>query len=537
MKFGTTVIILFITYSLVDSLPSILYSAKDYFSKTLRLKFISFMEIEVLIKRERVDIAHYENPEFLDLYHRAFNNGFWPILWFTEKQFSFLKTVFSVILGSILAIYFNPLIYLVIFLTAIPKFVIEYKYSNTIWHIWAADSPEQRRFDNLRNYMIQRYPLVETKMLQTKNFLLNWIKNILENFNNNLIKKEKGKFKSFLLTEILSAGGFVFCSYLILQDVLTGKILLGSMIYFIGTINIIKSNFSQMLSNIGEQNGDLLYIRDLITFFKTENIVKQIENPVKLKLSTSPEIIFENVSFKYPNSKEEKYILKNLNLTFKSGQKIGLVGNNGAGKTTFIKLLCRIYDPTSGRILINGIDLRDLNLDSWWNYLSVMFQDYASYDFPVRQAIAVSRSEKPIDMDMVKKSAKMSQAEEFILKWKEQYDNQIGVEFGGIEPSKGQRQKLAIARFLYRNPLVMILDEPTASVDAESELKIFESFKDLPENMTAIFVSHDFSMIKNCDHIVVLKEGELFEEGTHNELLKNKSLYAELFNIQKKGFK
>ena len=273
----------------------------------------------------------------------------------------------------------------------------------------------------------------------------------------------------------------------------------------------------------------------MITFMNTGPVIIESAKPTVLDLSSVPEITFKNVSFKYSNS--EKYSLRNISLTLQSGNKIGLVGNNGAGKTTFVKLLCRIYDPTEGTILINGIDLREISLEEWWSYLAVMFQDYANYDFLAKEAIAIGRSEKSLDLKKVIEAAEISQSHTFISEWKDKYDQQMGVEFGGKEPSKGQRQKLSIAKIIYRNALVMILDEPTASVDAEAEAKIFNSIENLSKNTTALLISHDFSTISECDQIFVLEEGYLIEEGNHIELMKKIGKYAELYNLQAKRFK
>jgi ATP-binding cassette, subfamily B, bacterial len=213
------------------------------------------------------------------------------------------------------------------------------------------------------------------------------------------------------------------------------------------------------------------------------------------------------------------------------------VGNNGAGKTTFVKLLARIYDPTEGRILINGVDIRDVAIKEWWSYLGIMFQDFPSYDFIVKDAIGIGRPDAPTDIERVKQSAHVSQAHSFIKEWKDQYDQQLGVEFKGKEPSKGQRQKLAIARVVYRNAFVMVLDEPTASVDAQSEAKIFDSLENLSKDTTALLISHDFSTISECDEIFVLEKGELKEQGTHKDLMKLKGLYFELYSLQAERFK
>jgi ATP-binding cassette subfamily B protein len=199
--------------------------------------------------------------------------------------------------------------------------------------------------------------------------------------------------------------------------------------------------------------------------------------------------------------------------------------------------LCRIYDPTEGRILINGVDLKDVSTKEWWSYMAVMFQDYANYDFVVKDAIAIGRPEKNTNLTKVIDASKVAQSHEFIMDWDGKYDEQLGVEFSGKEPSKGQRQKLSIAKILYRDGLVMILDEPTASVDAESEAKIFDSIENLPKDRTAILISHDFSTISQCDKIFVLDKGTLIEEGSHKELMGMKGMYSELYNLQAKRFK
>jgi len=274
-------------------------------------------------------------------------------------------------------------------------------------------------------------------------------------------------------------------------------------------------------------------------FINTKPTVIESKNPTPLKLTSAPEIIFEDVGFQYPGG--DTWSLRHLNMTFVPGQKIGLVGNNGAGKTTLVKLLCRIYDPTEGRILVNGVDLRDIATAEWWSYLGIMFQDYASYDFVTKDAIAIGRPDAQTNLTHVKEAAEISQAHTFIEEWPNSYNQQLGVEFGGKEPSKGQRQKLSIAKIIYRNAFVMILDEPTASVDAESEAKIFDSLENLSKDTTAILISHDFSTILQCNHIFVLEHGKLIEEGSHKELMKKKGkekgVYAELYNLQASRFK
>ena len=532
----TGVLWIFILYAVTNSLPNFLSGIRLYLDKRWTTKFQTYMELEVMKKRAEIDIAHYENPKFQDLIQRAFHRSFWPVLELADTQFEVYQGLVALLFGSILATQFSWKIYMLMFLTSLPKFLSEYKYGYNVWSIWNDDSPEKRRFADLRQHFNNRAGVVELKLQQSSGYMLRWSEKILKNFDSNLLNEEKRKVFTDFFVESLSVAGFVIASYLILRDVLAGTILIGSMIFLLRTLANIQSSASNLLTNLARQEERHLIVRDIIAFFKTEPLIKVSPNPIKLNLEAPPEIVFDNVSFRYPHAKQ--WSLRNLSLKIKAGEKVGLVGDNGAGKTTFIKLLSRIYDPTEGSILVNGYDLRNLDLKEWWSYLGVMFQDYMNYDFVAKEAIAISRTDRKISQQEVEKSAMMAQADSFIQEWDKKYNEPIGVEFEGVEPSKGQRQRLAIARIMYRNPFIMILDEPTASVDAESEAKIFESLEDLSDLQTAIFISHDFSTIRECDHVLVLDHGKLLEEGNHDNLIKKpKGLYARLFKLQAERFK
>ncbi len=522
-------------YTLASSLPQILDNTSSYFLRRRWLKSTAEMEIDILSKREEVDIAHYEDPKFQDLTQRAFRSGFGPINQVMGALFNTTRYGTRFIVGTILAIHFNPYIYLVVIVSAIPSFIVDVKYAGMNWTLWSKDSPEHRRAVDLRQHILYRSLLIETKLFQSANKILKWIKQITSDFNNQQIKIEGSRLWQSSTADVISLLGFAVGLFLVVKNVISGNSQIGTLVFMMGTLSGVRDSIGGILENISGQFENNLIIKDMILFMKTEPAIVESHNPTVLKLKEAPEIVFENVSFKYGNSKSHS--LKNVNLTFRAGDNIGLVGNNGAGKTTLVKLLCRIYDPTEGRILINGVDLRDVSTKEWWSYLAVMFQDYASYDFTVKEAIAVGRSDKNLNLTKVIEASKVSQSDDFIKEWDNKYDEQLGVEFKGKEPSKGQRQKLSIAKTLYRDGYVMVLDEPTASVDAESEAKIFDSIENLPKDRTAILISHDFSTISQCDKIFVLENGGLIEEGTHKDLMKQKGKYAELYNLQAKRFK
>lgn len=525
--------VLFI-YAFIGALPTILGNLRSYINRSRWLALTMETTMSVLKRREEIDIATYESPKFQDLIQRAFRNGTGVIYQLAEGQFDALSSLTSLLVGTILAIHFNSLVYLVVMAAAIPSFLVDIKYATRSWSIYRGNSPEQRRLEDLRQHINYKTNLIETKLLQSGKKIMTWMRKILTDFMHVQLGLEKRRLFDTSMSDLIAFAGFALGLFLILRDVIAGEILVGSLVYMMGTLSSVCGSIGSLLSSVASQYDNHLIVRDIMEFFNTKPVIIEAKHPQALKLTSAPTITFENVSFKYPGS--DTYSLQNLSLTLNPGSKIGLVGNNGAGKTTFVKLLCRIYDPSEGRILVNGIDLREIATKEWWSYLGIMFQDYASYDFLVKEAIAISKPGAPIKMEKVREAAELSQAHEFIEEWKDGYNQQLGVEFSGKEPSKGQRQKLSIAKIMYRDAFVMILDEPTASVDAESEAKIFDSLERLSKSTTALLISHDFSTILQCDQIFVLEKGILIEEGSHGELMKKKGVYAGLYNLQAERF-
>lgn len=282
--------------------------------------------------------------------------------------------------------------------------------------------------------------------------------------------------------------------------------------------------------------GQALYLDDLFSFFEIKPEIMSPPNPRPFPKPIATGFDFEDVGFRYPGA--ERWAVRHLSFRLKSGEVLALVGENGAGKTTLVKLLARLYDPDEGRILLDGHDLREYDLAELRSNMGVIFQDFVRYHLTAGENIAVGRIEARDDAERIRKAADRSLAHDVIARLPEQYDQMIGKRFkSGIDLSGGEWQKIAIARAYMRNAEVLILDEPTAALDARSEFEVFQRFKELSDGKTAVLISHRFSSVRMADRILVLAEGEVEAMGTHEELLAQRGRYAELFELQAAGYR
>ncbi len=312
--------------------------------------------------------------------------------------------------------------------------------------------------------------------------------------------------------------------------------LIGTLTFILASVGELSSSLTELFVFLGRQYADSLFVTDTFKFLDSKPIITSPTNCLNLNPATTPHIVFDNITFTYPRAK--KPALQNFSLEIKPGEKVAIVGVNGAGKTTLVKLLFRFYDPQIGKITIDGIDIKEIDLNCWYQKIGAIFQDYAHYHLLVRDAIAIGNSGEETSVEKVKSAAQFAEVATFIEEWKDKYNTMLGKQFaGGVEPSIGQWQKLALARTFYRDPKLWILDEPTSSIDSEAEAKIFEQLQSLPEDRSVILISHRFSTVRKADKIVVIKDGTIAETGSHEELLARKGTYARLFNLQALGYK
>ncbi|MEM6263276.1 MAG: ATP-binding cassette domain-containing protein, partial [Bacteroidota bacterium] len=279
-----------------------------------------------------------------------------------------------------------------------------------------------------------------------------------------------------------------------------------------------------------------LYLQDLFDFLAINPNITSGKDAIVPPATFKEGFEFQGVGFRYPNSR--KYAVRNLSFTLKAGEKLALVGENGAGKTTLVKLLGRMYDPDEGRILLDGVDIREYDLAAYRKRIGVIFQDYVRYQMNVSENIAVGQIDQLEDQARIRHAAEKSLAEPVIKGLPGQYGQMLGKKFeDGVELSGGQWQKIALGRAYMREAELLILDEPTAALDARAEYEVFQRFSDLTQNKTAVLISHRFSTVRMADRILVLENGQMLELGTHEELLRQDGTYAELFNLQAEGYR
>jgi ATP-binding cassette subfamily B protein len=354
-------------------------------------------------------------------------------------------------------------------------------------------------------------------------------------YTNGLRKIMKSSSLSGIFISILSNFVILFGYMQVFALLLLDQISIGDTTFFMSTINTFYDGIEAFSAEIVAFRDFVMKAKEVYLFFNLKPIID--DGDIKLpRLEEPPIIELKNISFHYPNA--DKNIFDKFSLKIKRGEKIAIVGENGAGKTTLIKLISRIYDPQKGEILINGIDLKDIKINDWYKNIGVLFQDYNFYgELTAKENIYIGKSIKPIDEEKILEAAKNADAHDFIMEYENGYDTIMSERFdGGIRPSSGQRQKIAIARFFYRNAPVAIFDEPTSAIDAMSEYRIFNRIYKFFENKTVVIISHRFSTVRNADRIIVLHNGEITEEGSHEQLMKNKGRYFTAFSKQAEGY-
>jgi len=484
-----------------------------------------------------LDVEIYESNKYNKFLNKVREGYSWQPGDFLIYVITMLQELIGVLSAIIIMIVLSPILIPVLIISLIPEFNIQLLAAKRIWGIWDLKGDEKIRFFNTTRYLSDDKYIKESKIFKSAKFKLNSLKEAIRIFmeeQNKVIKKE---FKDTTLSKILSfavtAGIHVWLVLKVLRDVTFS---IGDYTFFVSTIERFSESsrrFFRTLSKIYERN---LYMKEYYKLLDMESKIKSKEDAIKIPSNKIPSIEFKNVSFSYPGSKEK--VFDNFSIKIEPGEDIAFVGENGSGKTTFVKLLSRLYDIDSGQILINGIDLREIDLNSWYENLGILFQDFNKYAYSVEENIALGRIDQFKNTTEIIQASKNSGAHEFVKGYDMKYKKMLSKEYKkGIELSGGQWQKIALARAFFRNSNILILDEPTSAIDAKAEYEIFKKVDEMQREKTTIIISHRFSTVKKAKRIYVIKKGKITEQGSHKELMKIKNgEYREMFQIQAREY-
>ncbi|ODT67877.1 MAG: ABC transporter ATP-binding protein [Pelagibacterium sp. SCN 63-23] len=493
------------------------------------------VSVELMAHAARLDLMHFESAEYQDRLERARRQaaGRNALLSQIFGQAQDMLTVATLAAGLF---FYAPWLILLLPISFLPSVWGEARFNTLAYMLSRWRTPERRELEYLRHVGASAETAKEVKLFGLGNYLIERFRALahqiyLENRRVAALRAGWGAvFAAIASLAYYAAYGFI------VWRTITGAFTLGDLAFLSGSFLRLNGLFQKLLLGFTQIAGQSMYLDDLFSFFEIEPTVLAPTHPKSFPAPIRSGITFENVGFKYPET--DHWVVRNLSFTLPAGETLALVGENGAGKTTIVKLLTRLYDPSEGRISIDGVDLRDMAPDAIHAHVGVIFQDFIRYSFTARDNIGVGRIEARQDQARIDLAAEQSLADDVIAKLPKGYDQQLGRLFRqGRDLSGGEWQKVAIARAYMRDAELIILDEPTAALDAKAEAEVFARFKGLAHGKTAVIISHRFSTVRMADRILVLDNGAILESGSHEQLLAHRGRYAELFELQAAGYR
>ena len=492
------------------------------------------ISLRLMHQSARLDLECFEDSDFYDKLERARRQASSRILLMSQVLTQLQDSITVFFLAAAL-ITFNAWLLLLLAITLIPAFLGETHFNSQSYSLMYGWTQERRELDYLRFAGASDETAKEVKIFGLSDFFGRRYKKLAgEYYRANRDLSARRAAWGGLLSMVGSFGYYTAYAVIIYRTVY-GELSLGDLTFLSGSFLRLRSLMESILIRFSSIADSALYLRDLFDFLEMEPRIISIDNSLPFPVTIRKGFTFENVGFRYPQMKQ--WVLRDVSFTLHPGEKLALVGENGAGKTTLVKLLTRLYDPVEGRIMLDGHDLRKYNLDGLRDAVGVIFQDYVKYHLTATENIAVGLIDERNNETRIKEAARQSLADKVIENLPNGYQQMIGRWFKqGTNLSGGEWQKIAIARAYMRDAQLLILDEPTASLDARAENEVFRRFVELTFDKCAVLISHRFSTVRMADRIVVLHEGKLLEHGTHDELLAVGGRYSELFQMQAAGY-
>lgn len=507
----------------------------DYCDFRMSEKFTLSLSLRVMQQAARVDLASLENPEFSNMMERA-------RLQATDRSAilttggQLIQAIFSASSLIIGCVAFAPWLPFVVAACALPAFAGETGFAFQAYELARELTPVRRQLDYVRAVGTSLASAGEVKMFGLTNYLRDRFSSLSERQMDQTKSMANKRWGWGILLGILASLGYYGSYCWLVWAAFHKEITVGTLTFLAGAVAATSTQLQSIFSLFSGISEHALYLTDLVEFLAVKPAIQSRKNALPVPQPLKTGIEFRDVSFRYPGS--DRLVLENLNLCIRPGERVALVGENGQGKTTIVKLITRLYEPTEGDILLDGRDLRDYNLDGLRREIGVIFQDFFRYDFSVRENIGAGLADTVTKDEILWDAAQKSRAADLIEGLPSKLDQMLGRRFeGGVDLSGGQWQKIALARAYVRNAQLLILDEPTASLDAAAEAEVFNNFADLTRNRTALLISHRFSTVRMSDRIVVLEDGAIAEDGTHDSLVAQGGIYSRLFDLQASNYR
>jgi ATP-binding cassette, subfamily B, bacterial len=519
----------------VAILGSLLSRTIDYLDSLLADKYSRHISIRVMKHAADLDLTTYEDPVFYDRLERARVQAT-DRLGMIQSIGRLVQQVITSVSLSISILLFSPWLLLLLVAGIVPAFLGESHFAFLGYAKNFRQTPVRRELDYLRVLGGSREAAKEVKLFGLKDFLVGRFTRLSDDiYRENVDLSHRRLVAGSFLSMIGTAGYYAAYVYVIWRTV-NGSLTIGTLTFLTGAIVQASGNLQQVFSSLSSIADQALFLTDLLAFFAMQSTIRS-----KPKALPAPRPIlrgfeFRNVSFHYPGA--SRLVINGLDLHLRAGERVALIGENGEGKTTLVKLMTRLYDPTEGQVLLDGVDLREYDLEDLYREIGVIFQDFMRYEMTARENIAVGRIEEIANLPMLKTAAHKSLAQQVIERLPRDYEQMLGRRFEtGVDLSGGEWQKIALARAYLRDAQVLILDEPTAALDARSEFEVFQRFAELTAGKSAVFISHRFSTVRMADRIIVLHDGRIAEDGNHDKLLNLGGRYAGMFEMQAASYR
>jgi ATP-binding cassette subfamily B protein len=505
-----------------------------YFDALLADRFARHVSVEVMAHASRLDLASYEDPDFYDKLERARVQA--------TDRIAMVQAIGSVlqqmVIGATLCIgilWFSPWLLIALVVSVVPAFIGESYLAFEGYSLNLSQTTVRRRLDYLRLLGASKESAKELKLFGLSGFLTGEFTRLWDRIYGENVALARRRFWLGSALGLLSSVGYYGAYAWVIFRTVYGPLSWGTLVFLTGAIAGASNNIQTIFSTSASIADQSLFLTDLVEFLRVQPTVRSKPNALPAPYPIRKGVYFDRVSFCYPGN--SRLVLDRIEFGIAPGESLALVGENGEGKTTIVKLLTRLYDPSEGRILLDGIDLREYDLEDLHRQIGVIFQDFVRYEMSARQNIAVGCLDRAAH-EALERAARQSQAHDIIRKLPRGYEQLLGRRFeGGLDLSGGEWQKVALARAYLRDAQLLVLDEPTAALDARSEYELFERFAELCVGRMALLISHRFSTVRMADRILVLAGGRVAEEGNHRQLIARGGQYAQMFDLQAAGYR